>query len=243
MNIEWFKVYDLEREHIILVGIITAIICCITVVIAKLMDYEPKKIAWAISLINSATMCVIGFTYVLVKLYLRGFTLVWTIDDFLGIDNIAVICCTIFGVANVFDLLLGLIFYPKYLALLTAWVHHLVYIWLMIYCTTGNGIFVSHKPFAQGFMWNIIEELPTFFLSLGSMEPSMRSDAGFGSSFFVLRIVYHALLTIYAVTSTAYGISVIVVYFLTLGLHIHWFTNWFAKYGKVLLSNNRDKQT
>lgn len=239
---DWFTTYTLQNVHLIWVAVCTAICCCVVVAIAKLLGYERKKVAWVISLVNSGTMCLIGFTYFFVRKYLKDFSMVWNADDFLGIDNVSVICCTIFGVANISDILIGIIFYRDQLGLLTAWVHHTLYIWLMVYCTTGNGLFTTHAPFAQGFMWNVIEELPTFLLALGSIESKYRTDLGFGLSFFILRIVYHTLLTVYAITSTAYGISVICIYFLTLAMHVNWFSTWASKYGSKLFTKSDRKK-
>ena len=36
-----------------------------------------------------------------------------------------------------------------------------------------------------------LEELPTWLLAAGAMFPSLRTDLGFGASFFLLRICYH----------------------------------------------------
>lgn len=72
------------------------------------------------------------------------------------------------------------------------------------------------------------------------MFPSCRTDIGFGTSFFLLRIVYHSYFTAYAAYSRMSG-TVIVLYLLTLALHLSWFYSWATKYGKKLFGKRTKK--
>jgi hypothetical protein len=65
---------------------------------------------------------------------------------------------------------------------------------------------------------------------IGSVFPSMRTDLGFGATFFIFRICYHAYIFAYAIYSQVYT-PIIIMYALTLILHINWFYTWMIKYG------------
>ena len=142
------------------------------------------------------------------------------------------------------------------MGILTAYIHHPVFIWMSYFCVTGNGYFVHARPFCNAFLALYVIEVPIFFLSLGSIFPSLRTDIGFGVTFFLLRICLHAYMVcvfvhyvircislfnqllcfILSQASLAYYSDVdspiMVLYLLTLCLHLFWFTNWFSKYGK-----------
>jgi hypothetical protein len=74
-------------------------------------------------------------------------------------------------------------------------------------------------------MLSCLEELPTLILGVGSIVPALRSDMGFGASFFVLRIVYHGFLmsqSLYVrvdpIQSGLFGLTMI--------MHFFWFKGW-----------------
>ena len=139
---------------------------------------EKKKRAWIISLVNSFVTMVVGFLYLVHKVpkYPDFFSFgANTVEIFYDINNVSILICLWFGLANIFDLLFGLIFYPQQLGLLTAYVHHSVFIWIMIISTTGNGFFIKATPFASTFVFMLIEEFPTFLLALGSVFPAFRT--------------------------------------------------------------------
>ena len=77
------------------------------------------------------------------------------------------------------------------------------------------------------------------------MFPSLRTDLGFGLSFFATRLVYHIAMFIYSVY---WGIRapVLATYVLTISMHTMWFASWLPKYGLPLLgfkakTNNKKK--
>lgn len=86
------------------------------------------------------------------------------------------------------------------------------------------------RPFSGAFTICLIEEFPTLLLALGSVFPSLRSDYGFGWSFFALRIVYHAYFASFAFANMA-DPTVLILYLFTFFLHFYWFKNWINKYG------------
>ncbi len=159
-------------------------------------------------------------------------------------DNVSACVCTIFAVVNILDLVLGLIFYRSQLTLMTTYIHHSLYTWLMFFLVTGNGLFVSTPtPFSVAFIWCLIEELPTFLLAFGSLFPSLRSDLLFGGTFFFLRLVYHSVLCLVMARMGAYT-PILVLYGLTFLMHVVWFQTWYTKYGKKYLfpSQNEKKK-
>ena len=198
---------------------------------------DQKRMSWMISLVNSFVLTVVGAIYLVGKIpTFKNF--LWFGDNgrvvFHSLDNVSVLVSVWFTLANIFDLVFGFIFYRKYLHPLTAYAHHIVYIWILITGITGNGGFATFEPFAAGPVYMFIEELPTFLLALGSVFPAYRSDLGFGVSFFWLRLVYHAYMLMYSIYL---GLDTVIpiMYVLTLALHVHWYHTWLTKYGWDLI--------
>lgn len=154
---------------------------------------------------------------------------------FHSIDNFSTLVCIWFGIANAFDLIFGLLCYREHLGLLTSYFHHTLYIWMMILCTTGRGGFTTITPFASCFTILVIEEFPILLLSLGRVFPQYDTDIAFGVSFFLLRLVYHSYCMVYAIYSGVDSL-LIVLFLLTLGLHIYWFVG-FLPFLSVLLAD------
>jgi hypothetical protein len=118
---------ELVHDNIYGLMLVTFLFYLAVVLIARTM-FPVKKLTWAISLINSFIMSVIGVFFladILPRIKMEWFTcLEGNTSAMHGIDNIGVFTCVIFAVANVTDLILGLIFYPSELGLLTTYFHH-----------------------------------------------------------------------------------------------------------------------
>ena len=232
---EWCIADTLTPSHIQYAFIIFLIILN-TYGIGCYFTIQPsKRYAWAISLLNSFCMCIVGFIYVILQ-YQQHPNIFFFNNDastlFYGRDNLGVLICIWFGLANAIDFIYGLLFYRAHLGLLTTYVHHSIFIWLMYFCSTSHGFFVrAPSPFVPAFCIMLIEEIPTFLLALGTVFPSCRTDLGFGLTFFLLRIVYHAYITAYAVFAQVTS-SIIALYLLTLVMHANWFYSWVTKYGR-----------
>jgi hypothetical protein len=224
--------------------ITTAVVVFSTVLIAiglgsaYLLNNQKRRLGWIISLTNSFVLMTAGIGYVAVK--------VPTFDNFFcfgdngrivfhSLDNVSVLVCIWFTLANIFDLVFGILFYAKHLDPLTAYVHHTVYIWILVAAVTGNGGFAHFEPFAAGPVYMFVEEIPTFLLALGAVFPACRTDVGFGVSFFWLRLVYHAYMLLYSLRLRVDAV-IPVMYALTLALHAFWFHTWMRKYGWRLLA-------
>lgn len=218
-----------------------------TAVAARNVSFEEKKLAWVISLLNSFVMMIVGAVYLIAKApefpNLFTFGKADSIEVFhSATTNFTALACLWFAIANIFDLIFGFFCYRKHLGVLTAYIHHSVFIWLCLAGSTGNGIFMTVRPFSSSFLLCLIEEFPTFLLALGSIFPAFRTNYGFGISFFVLRIVYHAYFLTYAFYAGA-ETPVLVLFLLTSILHINWFQNWLSKYGPLASSKSAIKRT
>jgi hypothetical protein len=233
-----------DDQKISAAAVFSAIILAIGLFARFYFAHDVKKMSWILSLVNSFVLTVLGATYVLVKtstmeenFFALGANGKQT---FHSIDNVSFLICLWFALLNIFDLVLGMLFYRKYLDPLTAWVHHSVYIWILL-ASTGHGIFATFEVFSSGLCFNLVEELPTFLLALGSVFPSMRTDVGFGTTFLGLRILYHAYLWYY---SSTLGVNLVipVLYTLTMTLHMFWFSTWVGKYGKRLMGGTSEKR-
>ncbi|KAG2360617.1 hypothetical protein BDR07DRAFT_1412113 [Suillus spraguei] len=117
------------------------------------------------------------------------------------------------------DLLMGTIYYRSKVNLLTGWIHHSVYIFIVEYtCRMGW----SHL-----FVLCAVMEVPTFLLAIASLDARFRSDLVFALSFFATRIVLHILLCVsmlvsrHNVTNNSFGPGVLMACIFP--LHAFWF--------------------
>jgi hypothetical protein len=231
-----FEVFDLSSDVLIKAAVIFAIILCIIGFGSKLiLGKDEKRLSWVISLFNSGLMSAAGIIYAVMKTRSHH----WAALTF-GAggraafhtrDNFVVLVCIWFALANFADVAFGVMFYRRQLQFLTAWIHHPVFIWVMYCSTTGDATFAQVGPFAAFFGMVTLEEIPTFLLSLGTVFPACRTDAGFGITFFLFRIAYH----IYVGAAAFYAdVSIVpkVLVLLTLTLHAFWFSSWVSSYGK-----------
>lgn len=189
---------------------------------------DKRKMAWVISLVNAFVLTFAAGSYFIVKVptFMHDGR-----AAFHTVDNVSALISIWLCLANAFDLLFGLIFYRTHLDPLTAYVHHTLYIWITITAFTGNGGFANFEPFSGGLAALLVEELPTLLLALGSVFPSLRTDLGFGLTFFLFRIMFHAAMMAYSIHS---GVSTLVtiLYCVTMSMHVFWFYSWASKYGK-----------
>ena len=234
MDIEHFENYDLAQSQILQATLLFSSILLAFFFLGKIFVTEQKRFAWLISLLNSFVMMILGFVYLSVKIPVFDGLFSWG-DDAVAIfheqtSNFTALTCLWFAIANIIDLVLGSIYYRKQLGVLTAYIHHSAFIWIMLACTTGNGIFMTMRPFSGTFAVCLIEELPTFLLALGSIFPACRSDYGFGLSFFALRILYHAYFMSFAFKSWV-DPPILILFVGTFSLHFFWFKTWINKYG------------
>lgn len=198
-------------------------------------DNEKKalrKLSWVLSCFNSGLLTALGCIYTYYKLRDTGMVLDY--KTLHNQDNFSFLVCIWFAMFNATDLIFGGIFYLQQMGFMTACIHHPLFIYIMIACTTGcYGIWWSKgglvatlvPPFAPSFMLMTVEELPTFILALGSVFPSCRSDMGFGITFFLLRIVYHGYVLVRGIHVGVHPF-VSSLFAITGVMHIFWFRGW-----------------
>ena len=153
-----------------------AILCFISLtmigIIAKLSIKKTKTLAWAISFINSLSMSIVGiiYFYFVYDKYPQFFSFGENgASMYEDKSNFNVLVCVWFGVVNIFDLIYGLLFYPQFLSVLTTYVHHTVFAYACLIFATGNGILFTTTPSPGGFVFSMLEEIPTFLLALGKL--------------------------------------------------------------------------
>lgn len=140
---------------------------------------REKQTSWFLTLASSLVCTLVSVPFV-VQFFCSDLDM-----ELLGIDNrfhTGFVCFFISYL--ILDLVLGSIYYPKRITLMTGWVHHLFYIFTLSW--------FLRLQISSLFTVTSILELPTLILAAGSMVHEWRSDLLFGSTFFVLRLVAHA---------------------------------------------------
>lgn len=172
-----------------------------------------KQRSWILTTISSAVMSLsslpLFFQYVDFRGDLRGIrSTFWT--ESTG---------RFFQAYLVADLLMGVIYYRSKINLLTGWIHHTLYIFIVEYA--------SRMGWSHLFTLCAVMEVPTFVLAIASLNPRFRSDVVFALSFFATRIVLHLFLCAsmvvsrHTVTNDSYGPGVIMA--CVFPLHAFWF--------------------
>ena len=238
MDTRHFFQYTLTEAQLLrAVGIMSLVFIISGFTAVVVYAKEKRKMAWIISMVNGFVLTLSAGAYFVVKFpsFMENGR-----AAFHYVDNVSVLICAWLGLANFFDLAFGLIFYRAYLDPLTAYVHHTTYLWITYTAITGNGGFAKFERFTGGIAVLLIEELPTFLLALGSVFPSMRTDIGFGVTFFSLRILFHGGMLVHSIRS---GVSTLAatLFCATMTMHAFWFYSWASKYGAKLLKNNKLK--
>lgn len=172
-----------------------------------------KQRSWILTTISSAAMSLLSlplfFHFVSSRGDLRGIkSTLWT--ESTG---------RFFQAYLIADLSMGVIYYRSKVNLLTGWIHHTIYIFIVEYaCRMGW----SHL-----FTLCAVMEVPTFVLAISSLNSRFRSDVVFALSFFATRIVLHIFLCAsmvvsrHNVTNDSYGPGVIMT--CVFPLHAFWF--------------------
>lgn len=172
-----------------------------------------KQRSWILTTISSAAMSLsslpLFFHYVSSRGDLRGIrSTFWT--ESTG---------RFFQAYLVADLLMGVIYYRSKINLLTGWIHHTIYIFIVGY--------TSHMGWSHLFTLCAVMEVPTLVLAIASLNSRFRSDVIFALSFFATRIVLHISLCAsmvasrHNVTNDSYGPGILMACIFP--LHAFWF--------------------
>ncbi|SAM05481.1 hypothetical protein [Absidia glauca] len=184
-----------------------------------LVAKTEKQISWVLTFASSVVCTIVSIPY-----YMRFWRSGWDMQ-LLGTESAvhtALVC--FFITYLVLDLTLGSMYYRRRITIATGWIHHSIYIVILFWLMRCRS--------ASFFTVNAILELPTVILAVGSMRARWRSDLLFASTFFALRLVYHAWM-ISAVKKEHRIESLWLVAVLVFPLHVYWF------YGIVILQVKR----
>ncbi|CEL96981.1 unnamed protein product [Vitrella brassicaformis CCMP3155] len=203
---------------------------------AKYKD-EQKADGWILTTASGVVLTVCG-VYVIPVTLAEG--------DLLGAGFRAVVAsnptalqvvCVLFVAALHTDCVLGTLFYPRTIDVLSGWVHHGVYTVIMLYALASKQVWI--------FMLFGIDEIPTVMLGIGNIHVPWRFDWSFGIAFWLTRVVWHTcvlgLLLYHRIWMADVRLSVTLVFVtLSLAMHCHWITNWASK--KVKNHRNKKKE-
>jgi predicted permease len=199
--------------------------CCafITLFFSIMKNFfeTDKARAWIVTLLGSFVLTIVGTSYCVDCTMKHG--LIWTTEYIHGEDQVTRVTILFFVGINVMDIVLGMMFYPKFLDPLSAYFHHIVYT-IFAFCLLAH-------HYARGLTLCFFMEPPTFLLALGSLFPSLRNDLLFGILFFITRIAYNIyfILTLYNVAPEGLIWRICSA---TLCLHLFWFYKWSIGYMK-----------
>lgn len=173
-----------------------------------------KQISWILTFASSLVCTVTSIPYFFL-FWQSGWDMTQLSTD--SNFHTALVC---FFISYLFlDLFLGSIYYRHRITLVTGWIHHPLYIGILFWLLRSRS--------SSFFSANGLLELPTLVLALGSFRDKWRCDLLFASSFFVLRLVFHAHMII-ALKERHRLETLWMVAVLVFPLHVYWF------YGKFL---------
>ncbi|BEI89353.1 uncharacterized protein CcaverHIS019_0207150 [Cutaneotrichosporon cavernicola] len=169
--------------------------------VAPFFNGERKR-AYVLSTLSSFTMTLCSFPFVYA--YLNGGIPATSRWRRLG---------------HTFSLTIGYIAYRNEIGMLTGWVHHIVYIGIMVHCATSKQSCI--------FLLAAIMELPTFDLAISNLFPGLRSDERFLTLMMMTRIMFNAWLLADCARSSSRAVTEgswvpIVVLALAFTLHTSW---------------------
>ena len=174
-----------------------------------------KARAWIVVLLGSFVLSIVATIYVADAVRLEGLS--WTTEHIHN-EDFTTRCAVLFFVAvNIMDLVLGTLYYQKYLDPLSCYFHHSAYA-VFAFCLLAH-------HYARGFLLCLFMEWPTFLLALGSLVPACRTDVLFGVTFFVTRIAYN-IFFVYSLVRVAPEGLIWKICTAALCLHLFWFYKW-----------------
>ncbi|KAG2210907.1 hypothetical protein INT47_000061 [Mucor saturninus] len=221
----------------------SSLICFFFYCIKSGFTKTDKQISWILTFASSLVCTITSIPFFL--LFWRSG---WDMTQ-LGTDSnyhTALVCFFISYL--ILDLSLGSIYYRNRITLLTGWIHHPLYIGILIWLLRSKS--------SSFFSTNCLLELPTLVLALGSFREKWRCDILFASSFFLLRLVFHAYMIVALKQrhrlETLWLVAVIVF-----PLHLYWFygivtqqvkryaTHWpvFCKTTPAIITRRRPKHS
>jgi len=143
----------------------------------------PKQLSWILTTVASAGMTVASLPFIWDYLSSGG-----NVQSVRTLPLWSHTVMRFFQAYLTADLMTGAVYYPAQVGLLTGWIHHVVYIfiveaaircsWTHIFCLCAS------------------MELPTFVLAITTLYPRLRSNILFAVTFFATRIMLHLILCV-----------------------------------------------
>jgi len=143
----------------------------------------PKQLSWVLTSVASAGMTIASLPFMWDYLTSGG-----NVQSVRTLPVLSLAVNRFFQAYLTADLMMGAAYYRAQVALVTGWIHHIVYIlivemaircsWAHIFCLCAS------------------MELPTFILAISSLYPRLRSNVVFALAFFATRIMLHIVLCI-----------------------------------------------
>jgi hypothetical protein len=189
---------------------------------------EAKRKAWLLTLMCSLGMSLGSAPYVWALATEHGFV---TAPFVYGDDALSLLVMAWFMCFLVLDLLLGVFQYPKEIGVLTGYFHHTLYMAMCVWAVV-NAITISAVA-------TMIMEIPTFVLALGRVDRRCRSDAAFGLSFLLTRIVFLGFY-IYRLMQDRERIVIWPVCVPAMVLHLFWFKGFIAQQRRLATPRTGD---
>ncbi|GMK54036.1 hypothetical protein CspeluHIS016_0106220 [Cutaneotrichosporon spelunceum] len=177
---------------------------------------SERKRAYVLSCLSALTMTLasLPFLYAYVS---GGILALWTAGQEGWTKTLQDIAVAWFGT---YLLVIGYVAYKNEVGMLTGWIHHSVYLVLMVYCART-------PPMSCIFLLAAVMELPTFDLGLSSLFPQVRSDERFLALMMTTRIMFNAWILVDFTRPTSRAITggslvPTVMLALALALHVSW---------------------
>jgi len=144
------------------------------------MYTTTKQLSWILTTVVSATMTLVSIPFVWDYVASGG-----DVKSVRTLSTLTYTTSRMFQAYLVSDLLMGGIYYRSQVGLLTGWIHHTVYMFIVQVAIK--------RAWTQIFCLCALMELPTFLLAVSSLYPRLRSNIAFAVSFFVTRILLHVI--------------------------------------------------
>jgi hypothetical protein len=160
--------------------VLAVFLLCITFHLLAPLYTTTKQLSWILTTVVSATMTLVSIPFVWDYVASGG-----DVKSIRTLSPLTYTTSRIFQAYLVSDLMMGAIYYRSQVGLLTGWIHHIVYMFIVQ--------IAIKRAWTQIFCLCALMELPTFLLAISSLYPRLRSNVAFAVSFFVTRILLHTI--------------------------------------------------
>jgi len=186
---------------------------------------NDDKVSLLLSLVNSGIFSVIGIL-TFVEVLLNAFSGNLYNFLFIDIDWWSILSSEYMSSYMVLESVLGYYYYNESMKGPDGYIHHVIYLIMIEY-------FLHVRHALKLIQLMSLEEIPTYILRRGQMDPDKRNDQLFGQQWLIWRIGFHVAVIILVVFHLKQLETWILFLLLLpiLGGHIMWYNNWKKKYG------------